>query len=74
MDPIKEAPAQAVDAAPCCTGHRGRRGEMTDRDQKTGWPPPELMQDDCRELSLWFATRLDAWHVLRAAIRGRAEK
>ena len=26
----------------------------------TGWPPQALMQDDCRELSIWFATRIDA--------------
>ena len=27
---------------------------------KTGYPIPELMQDDLRALSLWFATRLGA--------------
>ncbi len=32
------------------------------RDNKTGWPAPELMQDDSRELSKWFASRLDARH------------
>jgi hypothetical protein len=32
---------------------------------KTGWPPPPLMQDDCRELSLWFATRLGSLHTLK---------
>ena len=30
---------------------------------KTGWPTPHLMQDDCRKLSIWFATRLDARYV-----------
>lgn len=30
---------------------------------KTGWPTPHLMQDDCRKLSVWFATRLDARYV-----------
>lgn len=31
---------------------------------KTGWPVPELMQDDCRALSKWFATRLGARYLL----------
>jgi len=29
---------------------------------KTGWPPG-LLQDDCRALSKWFSTRLDARYV-----------
>ena len=29
-------------------------------DWKTGWPPPELMQDDCRALSVWLANPLAA--------------
>ena len=37
---------------------------MTDR---TGWPPG-LLQDDCRALSMWFASRVDArWQVRRVA-------
>lgn len=35
---------------------------------KTGWPPPPLMQDDCRELSRWFASRVDAMWVLRTQV------
>ena len=31
---------------------------------KTGWPPG-LLQDDSRELSRWFASRLDARYVIR---------
>lgn len=31
---------------------------------KTG-AQPELMQDDCRALSIWFATRLGARHLLQ---------
>lgn len=31
---------------------------------KTGWPPG-LLQDDCKGLSRWFASRLDAREVLR---------
>jgi len=31
---------------------------------KTGWPPI-LMQDDCKKLSQWFASRLDARRVVR---------
>ena len=30
----------------------------------TGWPPG-LLQDDCRELSRWFASRVDARWVFR---------
>lgn len=26
---------------------------------KTGWPPG-MLQDDCRELSIWLSTRPDA--------------
>jgi hypothetical protein len=33
--------------------------------RKTG-KPPELMQDDCRELSLWLSTRPDArWRFVQ---------
>lgn len=32
--------------------------------QTTGWPPG-LLQDDCRALSIWFASRIDARWVLR---------
>jgi len=31
----------------------------------TGWPTPHLMQDDCRKLSIWFATRLGARYVYK---------
>lgn len=31
---------------------------------KTGWPPG-LLQDDSKELSKWFASRLDARYVIR---------
>lgn len=33
---------------------------------KTGWPTG-LLQDDCRELSRWFVSRLDARRVVREA-------
>lgn len=32
---------------------------------KTGWPPPLLMQDDNPQLSRWFASRPDALYVLK---------
>jgi hypothetical protein len=31
---------------------------------RTGWPPG-LLQDDCRKLSRWFASRIDARWVVR---------
>jgi hypothetical protein len=34
----------------------------------TGWPPG-LLQDDCRALSIWFATRIDARWVLRQVLK-----
>lgn len=40
---------------------------MSERN-KTGWPPTLLMQDDSRELSRWFATRIDAMWVLRTKV------
>jgi hypothetical protein len=33
----------------------------------TGWPPSELMQDDCRKLSKWFASKPDARQRAREA-------
>ncbi len=30
----------------------------------TGWPPG-LLQDDCKKLSQWFASRINARHVVR---------
>lgn len=35
---------------------------------RTGWPPG-LLQDDSKELSRWLATRPDARHRLREALR-----
>ena len=37
---------------------------------KTGWPPG-LLQDDSRELSRWFASRVDARWVLRMGLTFR---
>lgn len=34
----------------------------------TGWPAG-LMQDDCRELSLWFASKPDARRIVREVIK-----
>jgi hypothetical protein len=31
---------------------------------RTGWPPG-LLQDDCKKLSRWFASRIDARWVVR---------
>ena len=32
---------------------------------KTGWPPG-MLQDDCRELSIWLSTRPDAkWRLIQ---------
>jgi len=33
--------------------------ERREAPPKTGWPPG-MLQDDCRELSIWLSTRLDA--------------
>lgn len=35
---------------------------------KTGWPPG-LLQDDSRQLSLWFASRIDARETIRNVFR-----
>lgn len=35
---------------------------------KTGWPPG-LLQDECKGLSRWFASRLDAREALRRGLR-----
>lgn len=32
--------------------------------EKTGWPPG-LLQDDCKKLSRWFASRINARWVVR---------
>jgi hypothetical protein len=32
---------------------------------KTGWPAPELAQDDCRGLFRWFASKPDARRLVR---------
>lgn len=37
----------------------------------TGWPAG-LLQDDCRELSRWFASRVDARRTVREALKGDA--
>jgi len=41
---------------------------------KTGWPPPPLMQDDNPQLSRWFATRPDALYVLKTNQRRKQMK
>lgn len=35
--------------------------------KKTGWPIPALIQDDSRPLFSWFAQKLDARPLVRAA-------
>jgi hypothetical protein len=32
---------------------------------RTGWPPSLLMQDDCKGLSQWFASKPDARRIVR---------
>lgn len=39
----------------------------------TGWPPG-LLQDDCKKLSQWFASRIDARHVVRQVCREIRQK
>jgi len=34
----------------------------------TGWPAPALMQDDCRGLFRWFASKPDARRLVREAL------
>jgi hypothetical protein len=41
---------------------------------KTGWPPPPLMQDDNPQLSRWFASRPDALYVLKTNQRRKQMK
>ena len=41
---------------------------------KTGWPPPLLMQDDNPQLSRWFASRPDALYVLKTNQRRKQMK
>ena len=36
--------------------------------KSTGWPPG-LMQDDSRELSRWFASRIDARRCVRVRVK-----
>lgn len=52
-----------------CVCHDPRDGTVEARVKggKTGWPP-ELLQDDSRQLSKWFASRLDARYVLRSVL------
>lgn len=46
------------------------------RDRKTGWPLPELMQDDCRGLSKFLSDPL-AWRLRKGGVsitmKNRAE-
>ena len=36
---------------------------------KTGWPPG-LLQDDCPQLSKWFASKPDARYIVRRNLNG----
>lgn len=36
--------------------------------EKTGWPPPALMQDDHRKLFQWFASKPGARLLVRMAL------
>jgi hypothetical protein len=53
-------------------GGNGSGGAADDSCQtmptKTGWPAPELAQDDCRGLFRWFASKPDARRLVRAAV------
>jgi putative glutamine amidotransferase len=40
---------------------------MDSSQPKTGWPPPELAQDDCRGLFHWFASKPDSRRLAREA-------
>lgn len=40
------------------------KGDTESGLQRTGWAPG-LLQDDCRELSRWFAGKLDARRLVR---------
>ncbi len=35
----------------------------------TGWPAPELAQDDCRPLFRWFANKADSRRQVREAFK-----
>lgn len=49
-------------------GWQDERWPVREPGEKTGAPPPELAQDDCRGLFRWFAERLGARRLVREAL------
>jgi hypothetical protein len=46
-------------------GWQDERWPVREPGEKTGWPAPELAQDDNRKLFRWFADRLDSRRLVR---------
>jgi hypothetical protein len=46
-------------------GWQDERWPVREPGEKTGWPAPELAQDDNRKLFRWFADRLDSRRRVR---------
>lgn len=44
------------------------RGGIDGTKDKTGWPPG-LLQDDCKPLSRWFASKPEARYLVRQVCR-----
>lgn len=59
--------ADAPDVQPTRTLATGAAASAAGVAEKTGWPMPELMQDDCRALFRWFASKPDSRHLVRIA-------
>lgn len=55
--------------------HLAAQNDEPEPDVTTGWPPSELMQDDCRDLSRALANKPDArLHAREAAVAIEAER
>ncbi len=59
--------ADAQDMQPTRSAASGAAASAAGVAEKTGWPMPELMQDDCRPLFRWFASKPDSRHLVRIA-------
>jgi len=65
--PCMDVPTDAQDMRQARSTATGAGSRPVDMAEKTGWPMPELMQDDCRPLFRWFASKPDSRHLARIA-------
>lgn len=65
--PCMDVPADAQDMQPARSTASAAGKRPAGVVEKTGWPMPELMQDDCRPLFRWFASKPDSRHLVRLA-------